>query len=327
MYQNEIRNSMRKSARVTRKTVYGEKYDYGEKVKEKRNYILYVSGTGREKREIEEIEIPPPQTKILEEKELIDNYKYHESKNIKNQNQNRLSFTRHQRLSSPFEKTTYHEVTEDGKEIKSYNNLTKNNVNKNKNVILKTVKSESYKKNIMPMKKYVIENNEKKYNNYQNIQNIQNRKYENKYDFPEVETETKQDGEYIVKITTTRKPVNLNDGYEFDNIKKSMRQLRNINNSGNNFTFTETKNVKEKLNKPFIYRNNKNERNFVNSSSYDRNRNVYNSRYVKKEVKNVSSYNNYNSGKNDKGKYKSMQEVNCPKHASRTVRKEYVYQS
>ena len=94
-----LRSGSIRNSRVTRKTVYGEKYDYGEKIREKRNYVLYASGTMREKKEIEQIEQTQPQPTILEEREIIDNYKYHEFKNIKNQNPNRLSFTLHKRLS------------------------------------------------------------------------------------------------------------------------------------------------------------------------------------------------------------------------------------
>ena len=98
--------SLRGSGRITRKTVLGDKFDYGEKIKEKRNYILYVSGTGREKKEIEEIEEPQAQEEYVEEKQLIDNYKYKETKNLKNRNPNRFSETHHKRLNTPFERTT-----------------------------------------------------------------------------------------------------------------------------------------------------------------------------------------------------------------------------
>lgn len=107
-FSGNLRNS-----KVTRKTLYGDKYDYGSKIKEKQNYVLYASGTLREKKEIEEIEQPLPQPTIVQEKEIIDNYKYHETKNIKRQVPNRISYTHHKRLSAPFERTYYSEITED----------------------------------------------------------------------------------------------------------------------------------------------------------------------------------------------------------------------
>ena len=104
-----MRSSLRGSGRVRKRTILGEKFDYGEKVKEKRNYIMYVSGQGQEKQEIQEIEeIPPPQKpkeKIIEEKEIIDNYQYHETKNLSNK-KSKHSTTYHERLSTPFERTT-----------------------------------------------------------------------------------------------------------------------------------------------------------------------------------------------------------------------------
>jgi len=104
-----MRSSLRGSGRVRKRTILGEKFDYGEKVKEKRNYIMYVSGQGQEKQEIQEIEeIPPPQKpkeKIVEEKEIIDNYQYHETKNL-SKKKSKHSTTYHERLSTPFERTT-----------------------------------------------------------------------------------------------------------------------------------------------------------------------------------------------------------------------------
>ena len=104
-----MRSSLRGSGKVRKRTILGEKFDYGEKIKEKKNYIMYVSGQGQEKQEIQEIEeIPPPQKpkeRIVEEKEIIDNYQYHETKNL-SKKKSRLSTTYHERLSTPFERTT-----------------------------------------------------------------------------------------------------------------------------------------------------------------------------------------------------------------------------
>ena len=107
--QPGLRRSSRGS-RVWKKTILGEKFEYSEKLREKKNYILFVSGMGHEKKQIEEIEeMPkpePPKEKVIEVKEIIDNYGYHETKNVKKQNPKRLSITHHERLSTPFERTT-----------------------------------------------------------------------------------------------------------------------------------------------------------------------------------------------------------------------------
>ena len=325
MYQNEIRNSMRKSARVTRKTVYGEKYDYGEKVKEKRNYILYVSGTGREKKEIEEIELAPPQTKILEERQLIDNYQYHESKNIKKQNPNRLSFTHHKRLSGPFETTTYHEVTEDGIPIKSYNKITKN-IYKDEPFSSK-VRYDSYEKNRKTKQFYQTENRTlKNYSNFQNLQNF--KKYENTFsNTPKTEIRNK----YITKVRNIRKPFNENKGFDFDFGNKSTQQLRNVQNFGN-FTYYESKNVakKETINKPVSsYQYSREIKKVSGNLSCDKNlRNGgknYNSKYVKKEVRSSSGYKNYDTGRKEYVKYQRTQQVNCPRQGCQNFSRKYVY--
>ncbi len=51
----------------------GERYEYGEKVKEKRNYILYVSGLGYIQKEVEE-EVP---------REVVKREEINETKNQK----------------------------------------------------------------------------------------------------------------------------------------------------------------------------------------------------------------------------------------------------
>ena len=108
--QPGLRRSSRRGSRVWKKTVLGEKFEYSEKLKEKKNYILYVSGMGHLRKQIEEIEeMPkpePPKEKVVEVREIIDNYEYHETKNVKKKDKRRTSITHHERLSTPFERTT-----------------------------------------------------------------------------------------------------------------------------------------------------------------------------------------------------------------------------
>ena len=103
-----IKGSFQSNSRIRRRTILGEKFDYGEKIKEKQNYVLYVAGQGQEKKEIEEIEELPStgekKERIIEQKELIDNYQYHETKDIKKKH-SRNSQTQHKRLCDPFERT------------------------------------------------------------------------------------------------------------------------------------------------------------------------------------------------------------------------------
>ena len=106
--QSYQKGSIHASGRVRRRTILGEKFDYGEKIKEKDNYVLYIAGQGQEKKEIEEIEELPQDGKnerIVEQKQIIDNYQYHETKDIKKKHA-RNSQTKHKRLCDPFERTT-----------------------------------------------------------------------------------------------------------------------------------------------------------------------------------------------------------------------------
>lgn len=125
--QSGLRHSLRGSAggKIWKKTVLGDKFEYSKKLSEKRNYILYAHGMGHEKRQIEELEQipqPPGKDKIVEETQLIDNYGYHETKNLKKKRDpKRLSITLHARLSSPFERTvvkTYSTQTSQPKETR-----------------------------------------------------------------------------------------------------------------------------------------------------------------------------------------------------------------
>ena len=117
--QSGLRHSLRGSGRIKKTILKGDKFEFAEKLKEKKNYIMYRSGMGHEKNVIEEIEqIPQPEKeKIIEERQIIDNYEYHETKDLKKKKDpRRLSITVHQRLSSPFERTV----------LKKYSSSTSN---------------------------------------------------------------------------------------------------------------------------------------------------------------------------------------------------------
>jgi len=270
--QPGLRRSSRGS-RVWKKTILGEKFEFAEKLKEKKNYILYVSGMGHEKKQIEEIEetkkVELPKEKVVEVRQIIDNYGYHETKNVKTKNPKRLSITHHERLSTPFERTTlkkFSSYTTDPKArgyvstsvqktrydteptvktttINQYNSMTSKQ-QKNKTIVppklyetykpaktqitktTRTIKTENKTPNNISQTRNKITNQTQitktkteitKYGDRrgnQNIQNIQTNKIkiENKYKRPspadlginQTKTETHQDGEYIIKVTTTR---------------------------------------------------------------------------------------------------------------------------
>ncbi len=107
--QGGLRHSLRGSGRIKKSIVQGNKFEFAEKLREKRNYILFVSGMGHETKEIEEINDFVPQAapldQLIEEREIIDNYQYHETKNIKKVPKKK-STTHHERLSIPIEKKT-----------------------------------------------------------------------------------------------------------------------------------------------------------------------------------------------------------------------------
>ncbi len=107
--QGGLRHSLRGSGRIKKSIVQGNKFEFAEKLREKRNYILFVSGMGHETKEIEEINDFVPQAapldQLIEEREIIDNYQYHETKNIKKVPKIK-STTHHERLSIPIEKKT-----------------------------------------------------------------------------------------------------------------------------------------------------------------------------------------------------------------------------
>ena len=111
-----------------------QKYSFGGRVREKNNYVYYVSGVGyvnkngdnqQEKREKNVIKInqrPKPiviQSKEDEKeeiRELIDNYQYHETKDVKRKNKE--TTVTHLRLCEPF----YH--TRSGRSRKRYSSYT-----------------------------------------------------------------------------------------------------------------------------------------------------------------------------------------------------------
>jgi hypothetical protein len=125
-----------------------KKFEEAGVKRKKRNYVMYESklGTEREKN-LQKIEDAPKQKpkpkpappkprveeKIVQKKkkvEYLDNYQYKETKNIKDNNPNKVSIVTHQRLGDiiggSYEETTYqkHTMTDTGKGPRLYSQQT-----------------------------------------------------------------------------------------------------------------------------------------------------------------------------------------------------------
>ena len=131
--------------RVTQKE---EKFEETGVRKKKRNYVMYESKLGTEKQtnliKVEEAKIAKPkpkpappkprqEEKIVQTKkrvEYLDNYQYHETKDIKRPNPNKVSIVTHQRLGDiiggSYEETTFHKttMTDSGKGPRQYSQQT-----------------------------------------------------------------------------------------------------------------------------------------------------------------------------------------------------------
>ena len=227
---NPIQNRNPKNSKITHKTIYGEKYDYGEKQKEKQNYVLYVSGAIQDKKEVvevENIEEKKPIQQIFSKKEIIDNYKYHESKYIKKNNPNKKSITLHERLSKPVERNIFSEMSNTTK-ISTENKLS-NVSSENKIIYHGRIKSSDWNNllRIVRLENCYIsdKNNNKIYEN--NIFNDENN----------------IDKSVVVKKVVTKTINNncndsCNDNYndEFNNL-----YCKNINNNFDNNNFANNK--------------------------------------------------------------------------------------
>ena len=275
-----LRHSLRSSGsgKIWKKTVLGKKFEFGERLKEKKNYVMYHSGMGHEKNVIEEFEKIPEQEKIIQEKQLIDNYGYHESKDLKKKKDpTKISITRHQRLSSPFERTIvkkFGQTTTVPQETRVYTSTTKKSnklggggtdvlskyssftSKQEKNVtvaptnlfetykpskpskppkqtkasktttsytktvttktrapVTTTIKEYSSKTITKPGKptlktsKYVSSSNISKYLPKYEPKSLNFETEQNRFGDTQTKTETTQDGDYLIKITTSKKKI------------------------------------------------------------------------------------------------------------------------
>jgi len=284
--QGGLKHTLRGSGTIKKTTLKGDKFEFAEKLREKKNYILFVSGMGHETKEIEEVDDfisqSPPTEEIIEERQIIDNYQYYETKNCKKKPK-KLYTTHHERLSIPFERTTlkkYSSLTSqthpksfskyktiktsrfgktlDVEEMPSYSSLTVKLRNKsytpthlyktykpNKNTSFTKAEAKTttkkviakgknlpslstiniYKsKNMIQMgkdKRIFSPTNLMKYKPNQNTKKYKpERTFTPNFGEKQTRTETKKGGEYLIKITTSRKPINEPKPYKmFDESK------------------------------------------------------------------------------------------------------------
>ena len=125
-----------------------KKFEEAGVSRKKRNYVMYESKLGTTKEQnLQKIEQPKPKPKPKEKpkptpapkprqeeriiqkkkkKQYLDNYQYHETKEIRDKNPNRVSIVTHQRLGDivggTFEETTYQKrtITDSGRGQKLY---------------------------------------------------------------------------------------------------------------------------------------------------------------------------------------------------------------
>ena len=120
-----------------------KKFEEAGVTRKKRNYVMYESKLGTEKeknlKKIDEPKAKPKpkpaepkprqEEKIIQKKkkvQYLDNYQYHETKNIKDNNPNRVSIVTHQRLGDivggSYEETTFQKrtMTDSGKGPRLY---------------------------------------------------------------------------------------------------------------------------------------------------------------------------------------------------------------
>ena len=202
-----------------------QKYNYGEKVREKNNYTLYVSGQGYERPQYEErqkgIKIIKNRydnlkynlnqknkiIKIYNEEEennnnisISDNYRYKETKNLKNVNPNLKIVTIHKRLSNPRNQIINSPKISKKIKIKREENCYLNGEYGEETRVLRENKSSDY---FQPLnRKIFYENNFENEKDRELIQIIEsnennnnNYKYKIIHEDPHSHIETKKDGD------------------------------------------------------------------------------------------------------------------------------------
>ena len=232
-----------------------KKYYYGEKIREKKNYILYASGSGYQAPIYEE---KPKRMKIIKDKlnfskinninaydedesnvlSSSDNYRYKETKNIKRENPNLKIVTIHQRLGSPRQIRASNSSQRSRKlKIKRAENFfwnkecspNRRNYINNSNEQIRILRENKSSDHFRPRKNKFFE---KSFESQENGELIQKR-VQNNYDYnnkilnEDSRIETSKDGDYFYKITTRRKEFIPDNNYKNRSINDNYRRNRN----------------------------------------------------------------------------------------------------
>lgn len=340
----------------------GQKYNYGEKVREKNNYTLYVSGQGYERPQYEErqkgIKIIKNRydnlkynlnqknkiIKIYNEEEnnniisTSDNYRYKETKNIKNGNPNLKIVTIHK--GSPRKQIIYSPKSKKLKFKKEENCYTDREYGEQIRV-LRQNKSSDYFQSLKHKKFY--ENNFENENDGEYIQEIiepdNNYDYNNIYnnkiinEDPYSHIETKKDGDYFIKVTTTRKEV---DPYKNQNFlyhkDKGGKVIKIIKDNQENCSIYHRKNLKRGNyeNEPYYIGNYGEEDNYdlynVNNNNRFKEEEKYsyiaNNGYRNRIYKNERENDDYECNINDDQENEDIgdiKDIQCPLHGKISI--------
>ena len=277
---NNTNNNIISPKRISKSPLiyHNNRINYGEKIQEKKNYLLYVSSSGHRPKYEKRQKIKKYENKINLNKNLnynlyeeeeednnilssSDNYKYKETKNIKMENPNYKIITIHKRLGSPRQSQRINSPKKSKKiKIKKIENMfwqkeyapSHHHINTNKNEkirILRESKSSDY---FQPIKKRIQNDdnndyNEYTYNNYRIINE-------------DSHIETTKDGDYFIKITKKRKEIQPNNYNNYNN-----RNVKYINKNGKHIKVI-------RYNEP-LYANEENFRNYnkkyINRNNYE----------------------------------------------------------
>ena len=348
---------------------YGHKYSYGEKIREKNNYTLYVSGTGYERPHYEErqkgIKIILNRNdnpnynynKINQQNKIIkiyqeenddlsysDNYKYKETKNIKRGNPNLKIVTIHKRLGSPIrqiinspKRNKYIKMNQEENIYwkRQYSPNKKIHINNGEQIsVIRENKSSEY---FHPLKNRNFLDNPKNNGEYiqEIIENDDNEYYVNNNEDSQIET--RNNGDYFIKVTTTRKEFDPNNKYynEQNNIYKRnnkdkiIKIVRNDeehmynNQNQENCAIYRRKNIQKDNyeNEPYYIGNYGEEENYEGQEQYNVNNNY---RY-----KEVGNYENKINNRYKRNIYKQENEyiedirdiknIECPLHGKISI--------
>ena len=307
------------------------KYNYGEKIREKKNYTLYASGSGYQMPIYEE---RPKRIKIIKDKYNIskmnnidvydeeennilsssDNYGYKETKNIKNENPNLKVVTIHRRLGSPRQIRPINTPQRNRKlKIKKEENIFWNreyspnnriNINNNNEQIriLKENKSSEY---FRPLRKNKFF--EKSFESQKNGELIQEIIQDDYDDYNgDSRVETSKDGDYFYKVTTKRKEFipennyynnrNISDNYRRNRNGKIIKIIKNnepLYNNQKNYRIYNKEYIKRDNyeNEPYYIGNYGEEENYEPQDKYKKNNYLYKDRDEYEQEENIEQQN------------------------------------